>query len=380
MSLSIVFFGLDAGIRGLLQSHREFIVPELARVAYNSVLFGFALALSGRLGVFVLAWGIVLGAALQLAIQFLGAMKQGVLKLVWTFGHPGVRRAAKQLIPFLIAVSGVQVTFVLDRMVASGLAEGDITALTYASRIVLLPVGLFALPLRTTLYPGLSALAAQSQLRQLAETVLCGLKALLFLVIPSCVGLVVLHVPLTQLLFERGAFDRMATLATSGALIYYAAGVPGIAAILVLNNVYLSLDDARSLAMLSISNWLANLSLSLLLGQYLGHYGVALGTSVSVTLTMVLMICLLKRRQLKTLDVRSLLNSVCRITSVSVVMGLLLVLLLNMSNHISLQPPLYYQFLRVAILIVIGTATYLVIGYWFKLDELTMLTTTFHKL
>jgi len=380
MSLSIVFFGLDAGMRGLLQSHREFIIPELARVAYNSTLFAFALTLSSRFGVLVLAWGIVFGAVLQTAIQFLGALRQGVLKLVWAFDYAGTKRAARQLLPFLIAISGIKIIFVLDRMMASGLAEGSVAALNYGSRIILLPVGLFALPLQTTLYPGLSALAARSQLREHAETTLTGLKVLLFIVIPACVGLVALNVPLTRLFFERGAFDRLATLATSKALICYAGGVPAIAMIVVLNNVYLSLGDALSLAKLNIFGWLTNLFLSLVLRQYLGHYGIALATSISVTLTMALMMYFLKQRQLKSLNVKSLLNSVYRITFVSAVMGLLLMWLLDMSNHILVQVPLYYQFLQVAILILIGASTYLIVGRWLKLDELMTLAAAFRRL
>jgi len=380
MSLSIVFLGLGAGLRGLLQSHREFIVPELAQVAYTSTLFVFALTLSSKFGVFVLAWGIVFGAVLQLAIQFLGALKQGVLKLVWAFDRAGTKEAAKQLLPFLITVSGMQIIYMLDRMVASGLPEGSVAALDYASRIMLLPVGLFANPLRTTLYPNLSTLAAQRQLRELGETTLTGLKVLLFIIIPACVGLVVLRIPLTQLLFERGTFDSLATLATSKALLYYASGVPAIAMISVLNYVYLSLGNALSLiSKLNIFNWLTNLLLSLILSHYLGYCGIALGTGMSMTLTMVLMIYFLKRRHLKSLNVRSLLNSVYRIAFVSAIMGFLLVLLLDMSNHILVQLPLYYQFLRVAILILIGASTYLIVGRWLKLDELMTLMTAFRK-
>jgi len=381
MSLSIVFLGLGAGVRGLLQSHRKFIVPELAQVAYNSTLFAFALTLSSKFGVFVLAWGIVFGAVLQLTIQVLGALKQGVLKLVWAFDRAGTKEAAKQLLPFLIVVSGVQISFMLDRMMASGLPEGSVAVLDYASRIILLPVGLFAIPLRTTLYPDLSALAARRQLRELGETTLAGLKVLLFIVIPASVGLVVLRIPLTQLFFERGTFDRLATLATSKALIYYASGVPAIAMISVLNNVYLSLGNALSLiSKLNIFNWLTNLLLSLILSHYLGHYGIALGTSMSVTLTMILMIYFLKQRHLKSLNVKSLLNSVYRIAFVSAIMGFLLMLLLDMSNHVLVQLPLYYQFLRVAILILIGASTYLIVGRWLKLGELMTLTTAFRKL
>ena len=99
-----------------------------------------------------------------------------------------------------------------------------------------------------------------------------------------------------------------------------------------------------------------------------------------MTLTMVLMIYVLKRGQLKALNVKSFFNSVCRITFVSTVMGFLLLLLLNMSNHVLVQLPLYYQFMQVSMLILIGASTYLVVSRWLKSDELVMLTTAFRKL
>jgi putative peptidoglycan lipid II flippase len=380
MSLSIVFLGLDAGVRGLLQSHREFVIPELARMAYNSVLLVFAWTLSGRLGIFVLGWGIVSGAVLQMAIQFLGASKRGFLKLVWAFDLAGVKQAAKRLLPFLVAISGMKIVLLLDRAVASGLSEGSVAALTYAGRIILLPVGIFAIPLSTTLYPDLSTLAAQSQFRELAKTVLSGLRALLFIVIPACVGLAVLRIPLTRLFFQRGVFDHLATLATGEALAYYAGGVPAIAMIFVLNNVYLALGQVFALIKLNVLNWLTNLFLSLILSRYLGHYGIALGTSMSVTLTAILMIYFLKRHQLESLNVRSLFNSVCKINSGSAVMGFLLMLLLNLSKPVLVQALPYYQFLQVAVLILIGVSIYLIVGHWLKLDELMMLTMAFRKL
>jgi putative peptidoglycan lipid II flippase len=379
MSLSILFLGLDSGIRGLLQSHREFIIPELARLVYNSVLFVFAISLSARFGVFVLAWGIVFGAALGLVIQFLGAAKKGVLKLVWAFDFDGVRQAAQRLLPFLIAISGVSVMFTLNRMMASGLPEGSIATLNYAGRLILLPVGIFALPLRTTLYPELSALAARSQIAEFAETMLSGVKILLFVVIPACVGLVVLHTPLTRLFFEGGAFDQSDTLATSKALIFYAGGVPAIALMFLLINVYLSLGQALSLAKLNIVNWLMNLGLGLILSRYLGPYGIALGTSISVTLTVILLIYFLKRDQLKTLNLKSLLSSVYKISLVSGVMGLLLLLLMGVSSHTLVQLPLHLQLLQIVVLALIGAFTYLIIGRCFKLDELMMLRTAFRR-
>jgi len=373
MALSIIFFGLDAGMLGLLHSHREFIIPELARMTYNLVLLGVAFALSSRFGVIVLAWGIVAAALIRMTIQSIGAVKRGAFKPVLALFHPGTGRAAKLLIPFVIAISGMQIIFVLDRMVASGLAEGSVAALNYAGRIILIPVGIFVLPLRTILYPTLSDFAVKSQINELAETTLAGIKILLFIVIPACVGLVALRIPLISLLFERGAFDHLATLATSEVLIFYAAGVPAIAGIFFLTNVYFSLGDPYTLIKLNLVNWSTNLILNLILGRYLDHRGIALATAISTTLTVILMLFIMKRYRLKHLDVRSLMNSLCKIVSISAVMGFVLILLPRWLNYILVQLRLNYQFFQVLLLTLIGAATYLTSAYILRIDELSFL-------
>ncbi|MDX1524250.1 MAG: lipid II flippase MurJ, partial [Anaerolineae bacterium] len=59
MALSIIFLGLEAGLRGLLHSYRDFIIPEIARLVFNGVLFGIAWSLSRQFGVLILGWGVV---------------------------------------------------------------------------------------------------------------------------------------------------------------------------------------------------------------------------------------------------------------------------------------------------------------------------------
>lgn len=379
MAISVIFLGPNAVIRGLLHSHRQFIVPEFARVIYNSILLGVAWTLIGRYGVFVLAWGIAFASLIWMTIQFIGVAREGVFKLAFVFDHIIAKRAAKQLIPYVIAICGIQVIFLLDRVVASALSEGSIATLNYASRIILLPVGIFALPLRTALYPTLSGLAVKSQLQKLAETTLSGLKVLLFIVIPACVGLTVLSVPLTTLVFERGAFDHLATLATSEALIFYAAGVPAIAAILFLHNIYYCLGDPYTVVKLNFASWATNLSLNVILSGYLGLQGIALATALSTNLTVILMVFLLKRYKLKSLNVKSLLNSMYKIVSISAIMGFLLILLPEELNIVLSQLGLNYQSLHMAILIFLGASTYMMTAWLLRLDELAILTTALRQ-
>lgn len=373
MALSTMFLGLNAGLMGLLQSYGEFIVPEAGRIAYNCVLLGAAWSLSRGLGVSALAWGTVLAATIWLVIQIVGVVRRGALKLVWVFDHPGTRRAVKQLLPFVIAISGVEITLMLDRMVASGLSAGSIAALNYASRIVLLPVGLFAIPLRTAFYPTLSRLAARRQLPELAETTLSGLRMLLFIVIPAAVGLGALRVPVTRLLFERGAFDSLATQQTSEALICYALGVPAVSAIFFLTSVYLSLGDARTPVKFHAVGWSMNVILNLLLSRHWGHQGVAIATAISTNLTVILLVFFLKRHQLRSFGMESLLLSLSKTLLVSVLMGSLLLFLPGRLNTLLTHSRLDLQSLQVAILILVGALTYLATASLLGADELVTL-------
>ena len=92
------------------------------------------------------------------------------------------------------------------------------------------------------------------------------------------------------------------------------------------------------------------------------------------------MILLLKQDKLASLSVKSLLDSVSKMVFVSALMGLPLVLLPDKLNSVLIQLQLDYQFLQVAILILIGASTYLMVARLFRIDELVTLTTAFRKL
>jgi putative peptidoglycan lipid II flippase len=379
MSLAILFFGLGGSLRGLLHANLEFVVPEAARVGLNCTLFLAACLLAARYGVVVLAWGIVFGALVQLLVQLWGAWRCGALELTWRVGHPGIRRAAGRMPPFILAIIGINIMFLIDRIVASRLDAGAVSALNFASRIILLPVGLVALPLRTTLYPRLARLAADKRLPEAAELLQTCLQVLLFIIVPACVGLVVLNKPVTQLLFERGAFDRAATLATGTAVTAYAIGVPAIGMIFLLNNLFLTLDMPYTLVLINGVMWVVNIGLSLLFSRYWGHMGIALSTSAATTLGMVVMILSLRFGHLPGLDGRLLAVSAGKIIAIALFMGLLLRLI---GIAVPLQP--VDTGLSLGLLIcmfsVIGLIVYIMVGRWLRWEEWSLLQTVFREM
>ena len=369
MALSIAVLGLNAGLRGLFQSHNEFTVPDVARLFYNLALLAAAWFFSHQLGVIALAWGIVVGAFLQLLIQLWVAVKQRIVKPVLVFNHPGIWEALPRIPFLLLAVSWGTLIFLGDRIVASGLEPGSVTALNLATRIILLPVGIFAIPLRTAFYPTFSRLSAENDRQQLADNVMAGLQVLFFIVVPTCVGLVVLHVPLTQLLFEHGAFDDDATRITSNILTYYAFGVPAIAVIFFLYGVFFAVDDRRTLVWINILSWGVNLALNLGLSRIWGSQGIALATTIASTGTAAFMIVELKRRHFPTMQLRALVISVLKVSLIALAMGLLLIWLANNLTTVPTRPQWSWLIAQITGLTLVGMVTYLAAARMMRLTS-----------
>lgn len=327
MAPAVVFLGLTAGCTGLLEAHRRFVLPEISRVAYRVVILVATIALSGRLGVMALAWGTVAGSLVRLMVQLPSTLKFGIIHLTHRVDHEGVRRVGKRILPIFMAYAGMRVTMLLGGVVASGLPEGAVSGLAYAGRVMLLPVALLALPLRTTIFPTLSHHVALDELEVMGETAMRGLRLLSFVTVPVCAGLVLLRVPLIQLLFQRGAFDSAATQMTASALGWYALGLPAIGGMLIVNSIYFSLGDPITLVKFNLINWAASLGLSLALVGMLGPSGIAFSISLSTTTTYVLALLTLKHR-LPTLKIRPLGETVLK---ASVATGLMAGLLLGLS-------------------------------------------------
>ena len=379
LSFSLLFLGLNAGLRGLLHASQELLIPDLGRLGYNIVLCLFAIFLSHRFGIIMLAWGIVLGTLLQMSLQLYTAVRRDLLHIPWTFNAQKAQSIIKNILPLLVVLSWAGVTFMLDRMVASQLSAGSITALTYASRIILIPVGIFVLPIRTAIFPNLSNLYAQGDLGTLANHILMGLRVLWLIVIPTCILLTVLRVPITRILFEHGAFDSAATLATSQALIFYALGVPAIAYIFYLNGVFMSLNSFYIIVVFNLISWGLNLALNLTLSQTMGFAGIALGTAVSATVMVIFMLIYLKGRCVPQIDMKGLLQLMLKISVAAIFMLFALALFAQPIVHLSRTPSFINQLIYIALLSFIGLLIYLISIYILQVEEVKKLRTRFYR-
>ena len=245
----LFFVGGVALAMGILHALRHFTAPAFAPVLFNVAVILCALGLAGRLAepVMSLAWGVVIGGACQLLWQVPALVRRGVsLRLRWQPGHPALRRMGLLLLPLVFGAGIYQLNLVVGTQLASLLDNGSVARLWYASRLFEFPVGVFVAALGTAVLPSLAAQAHRRDLAGLRDSLGFALRLVNVVMLPAAVGIAALAVPVTAVLFHRGAFSAADVLATAAALQGLALGLWAVAATRQITACLYALGDTRT--------------------------------------------------------------------------------------------------------------------------------------
>lgn len=286
---------------GMLNAEERYTLPALAPAMFNvvAILFGTGLALSGaRPELAVLGWaiGTVFGGLAQLAIQAPALWRQGFRpRWDWAPADPGIARIAALMAPATIGLAAVQLNIFISSRFASE-EPGAVSWLTYAFRILYLPIGIFGVALGTIATTGLARSAARNDAAAMRALLVRGLRMLLFLCIPATAGLIVVGEPVVRLLYERGRFAPHDTAGTASALAYYAIGLVAYTGVKIVAPAFYALGKPRTPLLGSALAVLTNLAVILLLNPWLGYRAVALGTGLGSILNVAVLLLVFERR------------------------------------------------------------------------------------
>lgn len=293
----LVFAGLATIFTGFLNANNIFGIPAFSGAVNNMVIIAGALTLGAVYGIHGLAYGTVLGMAAAALIQFPALRRAGFqFRFSFDWRHPGVQKLFELVVPVTIGITISQLYIVVDRFLASMLAEGSIAALNFGNKLIQLPVSLFVLALSTAVFPTLTTWVAEGRHQDVADLMRRALRIIIMTTVPAGVGLIILRVPIVQLLFERGAFDERATAMTAVALLFYSVGLVGFATNIILTRGFYAFQDTVTPVKLLAVNLFLNLILSIILMGPMAHGGLALASSLSALVNTILLVWYLERR------------------------------------------------------------------------------------
>jgi putative peptidoglycan lipid II flippase len=301
--ISAVLFGLGGMVVGILNAHQVFLVPALTPAMYQlGIIFG-ALVLSPSMGIYGLAWGVVIGAALYLLLQIPTLLKQNVT-YHFTLGldNPEVKKVIFLMGPRLLGVAVVQLNFWVNISLASEMAKGSVSGLTYGFSLMLMAQAAIAQSVAIAAMPTFSAQHALGQRDEMRASLAASLRGVIFLALPASLGLILLREPLVAALYQRGAFDARSTEMVAWALLWYAAGLVGHSIMEVLTRAFYAQHDTKTPVIIGTVAMLLNIVFSLGFAKIFEQVdwmplgGLALANSLATALEATVLFIVMRKR------------------------------------------------------------------------------------
>jgi putative peptidoglycan lipid II flippase len=364
-------FGVSGLLMGILNAHQRFLLPALAPSMYwLGMIFGL-LFLVPSMGIFGLAWGAVLGATLHLAVQV-----PDLLRLPGRFYLPSlgldnssVREVGRLIAPRLLGVAVVQINFVVNVIIASGLPVGSLSAIRNAWQVMTVPEVVIAQAIAIAALPTFSAQSARGATNEMRTSLAATLRGVLLLSLPASLGLILLRRPLIVLLFQRGAFSAHSTDLVAWALLWYAAGLIGHNMVEILSRAFYALHDTKTPVFVGAAAMSLNVIFSFAFARlftqlgWMPHGGLALANSFATALEMTVLF-LLMRRRLSGVDGLHLLHGFMKAALATLAMCLAVAFWLH------IRGPAWFVGLGG---VALGGLVYFLVIWALKVPELTML-------
>ena len=306
----IGFMSLVALAAGVLNTYKRFAVP-----AFTPVLLNLSMILATWLGapwfeslgvepIYAMTMGVMGGGVLQLGVQMWALHKIGFLPQIranWAdfkaaWADAGVRNVAKLMLPALLGVGVAQISLIINTQIASHLATGSVTWLTYADRLMEFPTAMLGVALGVVLTPRLVAAKASGDDLTYSAMIDWGLRLVILLAVPCTVALLLFAKPLAATLFHYGAMNANDVQQITAPLKGYGVGLIGLVAVKILAPGFYASQDIKTPVKIAIAVLIITQLLNIALVPLFAHAGLALAIGIGALINALwLLIGLIKR-------------------------------------------------------------------------------------
>lgn len=307
--ISAVLFGLGGLIVGILNAHQIFLIPALTPALYQlGIIFG-AVFLAPSLGIYGLAWGVVIGAVFYLVVQLpslaklvTGHWPLGTYSFSLGLNNPLTRQVFLLMGPRLLGVAVVQLNFWVNTWLASQMMPGSVTGLYYGFSLMIMAQAAIAQSVAIAAMPTFSAQHALGQTDAMRASLASSLRGVILLALPASVGLIVLREPIIALLYQRGEFDERSVQIVAWALLWYAAGLLGHSIMEVLTRAFYARQDTKTPVIIGTIAMTLNVIFSIAFSRWFAsigwmpHGGLALANSLATALEAIALFIVMRKR------------------------------------------------------------------------------------
>lgn len=294
--ISLLPIGIYFILQGYLQIHGSYFAVGMVSAPLNICVIS-SLFLSEYYGQGVLGWGVVAGYCASFLMLYAAAKQHRFsYRPNFRFNTPEIRRLLVVVLPIFLGKAITELNTMIDRTIASVLPSGSVSALSYGNRIIGFVTAVFVISVTTAAFPQMSRLSAMKSHRKLKRTFTRSVGLMSLMVLPISAGVILFSGEIVAMLFQRGAFTAFDTQRTAEVVAYYALGLIFFSIKEVTLSMFYAIEDTVTPTVNSIAAILINIIFNLLLIEKMAHKGLALATTISGGLTLVMLLVILRRK------------------------------------------------------------------------------------
>ena len=361
----LLLVALAALAMSMLNSFDRFGIPALAPALFNigSIAAAYLICPYMKQPIMGMAIGVLLGGLGQFLIQVPSLYRIGFrFRFLPVFAHAGLRQIGRLMTPMIGGLAAGRVNIFVNTLLASLFSAGAVSYLSYAFRIMHLPLGIIAVALGTVALPRASEMAVNNDSAGLSRTFYRAIHLCFFLVMPVAAFFVAAGDEVVGLLFQHGRFLAEDTHQTYLALIWYSIGLLGFAGVRVTVPVYYALRDAVRPMRYSIASVVVNLGANFVFIPFFDFAGLATATALGGLVNFGMLLLRLPRL-VPTIGLKIPLMMFVRSTVAATVCGIVVFLAKGMDWFLSFGQHLGGRLIKVAILLAIGALIYIFISF-----------------
>lgn len=292
----IIFISVASLLGGMLNSIKKFaafaflpVILSASIVLLSPLFFGFTDNTSA------VSISVIFAGLLQCIFMF-GCLWRSPLRISLNFNikDKDVLLFCSNMLPATLSAGVYQLNLFISQSIASFL-PGAVSILSYADRIYQFPLSIIGITFGTVLLPELSVVYKNRDYARAATLQANAIKLGLFLSIPAAIGIIILSHPIIHVIYERGAFRQDDTASTAEAISAFALGLPAFVISKILTPIFYANSDTKTPFKVTLYSLTLNCILNILLMHNLGHVGIALGSSISAWLGVVLLYFYVKK-------------------------------------------------------------------------------------
>ena len=296
MVLSFIFTIFIGFMTSIQLSNEQYLAPHIVPIINNLVIVIAIITLAPKYGIYVPAIAGIIAWMIQVPIHKWIVRKNFNYSFHINLKDENIKKIGLLFFPAFLGVFIDQTNIIVDTILASGLQEGSVSALNYSNRLISFASGIFVMAIMSMMYPMFSKNIVNNEQTKLNKSIKSSVRLIMLIMLPITAIIFVYHYEIVSIVFQRGQFDESATQVTSSVFFFYSIGILFLGLRELFNKVFYAQKNTKTPLIISFIAVSINILLSMTLVKSMGVEGIALASSLSLVVYVLLQVTILNNK------------------------------------------------------------------------------------